>query len=141
MNILREEVSSKSQLLAYEISQLYRYEVNDYITYIQTKHVNTWKSFMESDIHIFCSCPDFEHRCAKFRSRDNSLYLNPEIKKFFKNKGLTIDLRLDGYEWKSDPNDLGVCKHCIAAMNDLRVNFMLRSFGQRSTLTKLKSLL
>ena len=71
MNILREEVSSKNQLLAYEISQLYRYDVNDYVTYIQTKHVNTWKSFMESDIHLFCSCPDFEHRCAKFRSRNS----------------------------------------------------------------------
>lgn len=140
MTVLRDLVNKGT--IAYEISQLYRYEVNDYVTFIETKHLNTWDSFMKSDIRLFCTCPDFLYRCSKFRASDGSLYLNKNIRKeFFSKSDLKIDLKKLDYEWKSDPDDIGVCKHCASAFDDLRVNFNVRSFGQRSSMVKFKNLL
>ena len=44
-------------------------------------------------------------------------------------------------EWKLDPNDIGLCKHLISSFEDLRLNFLVRSYGARKSCVKFKNLI
>ena len=139
LTLIREPIEDNNR---FEIKQLYKYFVHDYVNFIELQHVDTGNSFMMSPVKMFCECPDFLNRCAKSRAADKSLFLNESIKeRYFKDKKLMETVFNDNIEWKVDPNDIGICKHLIAAFEDLRVNFMMRSYGLRNSCVKFKNLI
>lgn len=138
MTLIREPLKSSNRV---EISQLYKWINHDYINYIKLQHVDTGATFLSSPVQVFCECPDFLNRCVKDRAADHSLFLTPEIinrylqgKNLMENKGGEV-------EWKLDPNDIGLCKHLISSFEDLRLNFLVRSYGARKSCVKFKNLI